>query len=196
MPTDLEEFTPDELLTQPGKPVEAGDPQLAKNLKKSASEATCDMQGKDKKEKHKALCTEIASLKDQLLRAAAELKNTQIRAEREVNHAHQFGLERFIKALIPVIDNLERALESSDTKVKTPLLEGIQLTHQLFLKNLEKFGVEQINPLHQVFDPKRDEAISIQHDSKAKPNTVLKVFEKAYRLHGRLIRAAKVIVSG
>lgn len=126
---------------------------------------------------------------DKLLRLQAEIGNTQRRAERDVTNAHKFALEKFVTELLPILDSLERAIVSGEEQ-----FEGVQLTLKLFCSVLEKFGVEQINPENQPFNPEFHQAISTQV-SEAEPNTVLIVMQKGYLLNGRLIRPALVIVS-
>lgn len=140
---------------------------------------------------------EIAQLKDQLLRTQADAQNARRRAEKDVESAHKYALEKFSAELLPIIDNLERALESTDTS--TPemqaVVEGIELTHKSFLDVLAKFSIKQLDPLGEPFDPQYHEAMSMVPAPDAEPNSVLNVVQKGYTLHGRLIRAAMVVVS-
>jgi molecular chaperone GrpE len=154
----IDELMAHEPTEQKDKPAKVGDSRLDEKLEKAAKEAenleACTVKSQKNKTKSETnienLCEEIGQLKNQLLRAAAELQNTQTRAEREINNAHKFALERFSKALLPIADNLERALEN--TPKNDPHIEGVQLTLQLFLSALEKFGVEQIYPINKPFD--------------------------------------------
>lgn len=136
--------------------------------------------------------------KQQALRAQAELENYRRRAERDVASAHKFGVEQLIITLLPVVDSLTRGLESCDTqdaKVKA-IREGMQLTLDILNKALVKFGVEMIEPaVGEPFDPKLHEAMGMQHDPNVKPNTILKLLQKGYQLHGRVLRAAMVMVA-
>jgi len=139
-----------------------------------------------------------------LLHAKADLQNVQRRAEQDVAKAHKYGLEKFAIELLPVIDSLERALINCDENlthtnenntVLKNMRHGIELTTNLFLKTLQKFGIEQVNPLGKDFNPELHEAMTIKEDPNVKPNTVLEVLNKGYTLNARLIRPALVIVA-
>lgn len=140
---------------------------------------------------------QLAEAKEQVLRAAAEAQNARRRAEREVENAHKYALEKFAAALLPVADNLERALENTDVTADAvkPLAEGVELTYRSFLDVLARFQVEQVNPLGEPFDPQFHEAVSAVPSPDAEPNTVLHVMQKGYTLSGRLLRAAMVVVA-
>ena len=98
---------------------------------------------------------------------------------------------------MPVIDNLERAIEFSDKENETlkPLLEGIDMTVKSFNDAVAKFGVEIVNPQGEQFNPEFHQAMSIQPSNDVTPNTVLAVMQKGYTLNGRLLRPAMVMVS-
>lgn len=133
---------------------------------------------------------------NQQMRERAELENVRRRAERDVSNAHKYALEKFVNELLPVIDSLERALQSdvSDNKYAKKIHEGIELTMSLLLKTIEKFAVKQIDPIDQPFSPELHQAIATQPSDKA-PNTVLEVLQKGYTLNDRVIRPALVVVS-
>lgn len=128
-------------------------------------------------------------------RAMAELENVRRRAEREVSSAHKYGVEKFVDGLLPVIDSLEQALQLAEQAENSSMHEGLELTMKLFLDVLAKHGVQQIDPVGEVFNPELHEAMSMQESADAEPNTVLVVFQKGYKLHERVIRAARVVVS-
>jgi molecular chaperone GrpE len=133
---------------------------------------------------------------ERLLRMQAEADNLQRRMERDVANAHKYALEKFVLELLPVVDNMERSLQvSKEAQADNALLEGIQLTLKSFYAALEKFGVIQVNPEGEAFNPELHQAVSVQIDPNAKPNTVLGVLQKGYLLNNRLIRPAFVIVS-
>lgn len=139
----------------------------------------------------------IADQKDAVLRAAAEEQNVRRRAERDVENAHKFALEKFANDLLPVVDTLERALDaasSEDDGVKATL-EGVELTLKMLLDTLKKHGVEQLDPTGEPFDPQQHEAMSMQPNPDMEPNTVMAVLQKGYSLNGRLVRPAMVVVS-
>lgn len=137
-----------------------------------------------------------AQLRDVQLRAQAEVQNIQKRAEREADNARKFALERFAGALIDVVDNLERALDSTPASEATQALrEGIELTHKSFLEALKRNGVEQVNPLQQAFNAELHQAVSMQPSTEVAANTVTAVLAKGYTLSGRLLRPAMVVVA-
>ena len=139
----------------------------------------------------------IADQKDGVVRAAADIDNIRRRAAQDVEKAHKFALEKFANELLPVIDNLERAIEFSDKENETlkPLLEGIDMTVKSFNDAVAKFGVEIVNPQGEQFNPEFHQAMSIQPSNDVTPNTVLAVMQKGYTLNGRLLRPAMVMVS-
>ncbi len=139
----------------------------------------------------------VDEYKDKNLRVMAEMKNAQERAERDISKAHKFGTEKLIVDLLPVVDSLVRGLESSvNDPQQNSIHEGMQLTLDLLIKTLTKHGVEVINPARgEAFNPEIHEAMSMQQDPKAKPNTILQVLQHGYALNGRVLRAAMVIVA-
>lgn len=132
---------------------------------------------------------------EKAVRAMAELDNVRRRAEREVANAHRYGLEKFIKSLLPIMDSIEEALRLADKNGDKAMHEGLELTMKLFLDALEKNDVQQLDPQGAVFDPQEHEAMSMQVSAEAAPNTVLVVFQKGYKLSDRVIRPARVIVA-
>jgi len=143
-----------------------------------------------------ALLTENAQLKDDLIRAKADVQNVRRRAEQDVEKAHKFSTEKFARELLSVVDNLERAMASCpDEEIVKPFLEGVEMTQKSFLDTLKKFSVEAIDPEGHPFDPALHQAISMVEAPDAEPNTVLNVVQKGYTNHGRLLRPAMVVVS-
>lgn len=141
--------------------------------------------------------TELADARDQMVRALADAQNVRRRAEKDVSNARLFALEGFSRDLLPVIDNLERAVESSncaDPSTKA-IAEGVELTLKSFLDVLKRHHVEQLEPLSEPFDPDFHQAISTVQNPEVEANTVLDVVQKGYTLNGRLLRAAMVVVS-
>lgn len=133
---------------------------------------------------------------DKALRAVAELENNKRRAERDVSNAHKYALERFIDQLIPVVDSLEQALANfNKTEDLQAMRAGIELTLKMFLETLNKFGVVQLDPQGQVFNPQIHEAMSVQETIDQANNTVLMVLQKGYQLSDRVIRPARVIIA-
>ena len=138
---------------------------------------------------------EIAQLKDQVLRSLAEVENIKRRTARDVENAHKFAVERLLNDLFPVVDSLEKAVETAAaTEGAQAIAEGVDLSLKLFVDTLRKSGVEQIDPLGVPFDPQEHEALTMVPNPDAEPNSVMEVMAKGYKLNGRLVRAAKVIV--
>ena len=136
--------------------------------------------------------------KDDVLRVQAEMQNLRRRTEQDVEKAHKYGQEKFSIELLSVMDNLERALDAAsqhdDESVKA-IYDGVNLTLKSFMDCFSKFNIEVIDPLGEPFDPQKHQAMSIQENPEAEPNTVISVLQKGYTLHGRVIRPAMVMVS-
>ena len=132
---------------------------------------------------------------EQYLRAVAELDNVRKRAQRDIEAANRYGLEKFAAELLPVKDSLELAVQNATRADARSLREGQEATLQLLSRALEKLGVSVIDPEGEPFDPARHEAMMAQESSTAEPNSVLKVVQPGYELNGRLLRPARVIVS-
>ena len=134
---------------------------------------------------------------DQILRLQAELDNTRRRAERDVESAHKFGLEKFAQELLPVKDSLEMGLAAAtgDDETVAKLREGTELTLKMFTSVLEKFGVKEVNPVGEAFNPELHQAMTMQESAEQAPNTVLAVMQKGYVLNERLVRPAMVVVA-
>jgi len=140
---------------------------------------------------------EAAAARDAALRAAADAQNVKRRAEQDVEKARKFALEQFARELLPVVDNLERALEATagqDAAVK-PIAEGVELTLKSFLDALKKFNIATVDPQGEPFDPNLHQAMSMVENAAAEPNSVIAVMQKGYTLNGRLLRPAMVMVS-
>lgn len=140
---------------------------------------------------------ELTLAQEQALRAAAEAQNIRRRAEQDVEKAHKFGLEKFVSDLLPVADNLERAIsaaESSGEDIKA-VTEGVELTLKSLLDALKRHNVEPVDPLGEPFDPRLHQAMTAVEKADVEPNTVVNVFQRGYTLHGRLVRPAMVVVS-
>jgi molecular chaperone GrpE len=141
---------------------------------------------------------EAQQAKDDLLRVQAEMQNLRRRTEQDVEKAHKYGQEKLSIELLGVMDNLERSLEaasdSEDDAVKA-IHEGVDLTLKSFVGCFAKFNIEVVDPLGEPFDPLLHQAMSMQENTEAEPNTVIAVMQKGYTLHGRVIRPAMVMVS-
>jgi len=134
-------------------------------------------------------------LRDQYLRSAAELENVRKRAQREVENATRYGLEKFAAELLPVKDSLELAVASAGQADANSLAAGQEATLKLLEKAFAKLDIESIDPLGEPFDPAQHEAVLMQASATAEPNSVLQVVQRGYALHGRLLRPARVIVA-
>lgn len=138
---------------------------------------------------------QLAEAKDQQVRAAADAQNARRRAEQDADKAKKFALEKFVKELLPVVDSLEKGLESMGEGVSETHREGVSMTLKMQLDVLSKFGVEQIDPHGEPFDPQYHEAMTQVANPEMDPNTVMDVMQKGYTLNGRLVRPAMVVVS-
>ncbi len=133
---------------------------------------------------------------DKYVRASAELENLRRRAARDVENAHRYGAEKLASGMLEIKDSLERGLEAvSETADLETLREGKAATLKLLEQTLEKFGVTEIDPEGEPFDPELHEAMSMQESTELEPGSVMMVVQKGYRLHDRLLRPARVIVS-
>lgn len=140
--------------------------------------------------------SDLAEARDAALRAQADAINVQRRAEQDVEKARKFALERFVNELLPVVDNMERALEASgDDEAAKAITEGVELTLKTLVDVLHKNGVETLDPMGEPFDPQVAQAMSMVENPDVEPNTVIAVMQKGYRLNGRLVRPAMVMVS-
>ncbi len=132
---------------------------------------------------------------DKYLRAAAELENVRKRAARDVDNARKFALERFSGELLAVRDSLEMGLSADEQADAAVLRQGSEATLKLLTGTLEQFGVVEIDPHGEPFDPEMHEAMTMQPSADVEPGSVLTVFQKGYMLNGRLLRPARVVVS-
>jgi molecular chaperone GrpE len=135
---------------------------------------------------------------NQLLRANAELENTRRRAKQDVENAHKYALEKFALELLPVKDSLEMGLAAVSAEANesvTQLKEGTELTLKMLAAAMEKFGISEVDPNGEAFDPAVHQAMSMQESADHAPNTVMAVMQKGYQLNDRLIRPAMVVVA-
>lgn len=131
------------------------------------------------------------------LRTKAEAENLKRRADQDVEKARKFALDKFVDSLIPVLDSLDMSLQAAtgDDESIARLREGNEMTLKMFLDALQKNGVQQIDPVGEVFNPQLHEAMSMQESADHAPNSVMVVFQKGYSLNDRLIRPARVVVA-
>ena len=133
--------------------------------------------------------------RDQYLRSVAELDNVRKRAQRDIESAHRYALERFASELLPVRDSLELAVRNGANGDLQSVLAGQEATLKLLEKAFEKFSIKQIDPQGARFDPTQHEAVLMQPTADAAPNSVLTVVQSGYELNGRLLRPARVVVA-
>lgn len=134
---------------------------------------------------------------NQFLRARAELENMRRRAERDVQQARKYSVEKLAADLLPVKDSLEMGLQAADEEGAdvASLREGSELTLKMLEQVLERYEIKLVDPAGEKFDPERHEAMAMQPSREHAPNTVIQVVQKGYALHDRLLRPAMVIVA-
>jgi molecular chaperone GrpE len=134
---------------------------------------------------------------DRFVRAQAEIENVRRRAEKDLQNAHKFALERFAKELLAVVDSLELGLQAAGANEANAdgLREGMELTLKQLSSVLERFDVKPIDPAGERFNPEFHQAMATETDNEVEPNTVVRVFQKGYLLHDRLLRPALVVVA-
>jgi len=134
---------------------------------------------------------------EMVIRARAESENLKKRHSRELENAHKFAIEKFVNELLPVRDSMELGLTAAQDEAAdvAKLVEGTELTLKLLTDVMGKFGIEEINPVGEPFNPEFHQAMAMQPSSDVEPNTVLTVVQKGYTLNERLVRPAMVMVS-
>ena len=150
----------------------------------------------ESEEESPSLEEEIESLKDQVLRAKAEVQNVRRVAEQEVRKARLYGVESLAKNFLSVGDNLERAIESlnEDSKPKD-LEEGLKLILKSYEDALETGGIISIDPKGEPFNPEQHEALSVIENEELEPNSIIEVIQRGFMIQDRVLRPAKVIVT-
>ncbi|GAD89472.1 MULTISPECIES: nucleotide exchange factor GrpE [Vibrio] len=141
--------------------------------------------------------TRLKEQQDSVIRAKAEVENMRRRTEQEMSKARKFAINKFAEELLPVIDNLERAIEAADAEheVIKPVLEGIEMTHKSFIDVVSKNGLKEINPVGEAFNPELHNAVSMVESPDHDSNMVTVVLQKGYELNGRVVRPAMVMVA-
>lgn len=148
-----------------------------------------------------ALEQELESVRDQLMRIAAEFENYKKRMEREQAKMARYAGENILRDLLPTVDNLERALEQGAEGSVDPvaqlggLLEGVELTQKSLLATLERFGVQPVESVGRPFNPGEQDALTMEASSEVPANHVVREFAKGYRFKDRMLRHAQVVVS-
>ncbi|MFP4477067.1 MAG: nucleotide exchange factor GrpE [Desulfatibacillaceae bacterium] len=168
----------------PGDPAVESDPGMEDVLEKDIEQKLLETEEESKQ------------LHDRLLRLSAEFDNYKKRSDREAADFRKFANERLVKDLLPVLDNLERAMEATNGEAASEgLREGVEMTRKELLKILEKNGVTPIDARGQPFDPTFHEAMMQQDHPDHEANTVISEVQKGYLMHGRLLRPSLVIVA-
>ncbi len=142
------------------------------------------------------LKAQLAEKEEEILRMAAEMQNVRHRAERDVESARKFALERFVEGLLPVVDSLELGIEAAEKEGATleKIREGDEMTLRMLIQTLEKFGVKAVHPIGERFNPDHHQAITTQ-PHEGEPDHVVDVMQKGYLLKERVVRPALVVVS-
>jgi molecular chaperone GrpE len=135
---------------------------------------------------------QVAVLQDTVLRTQADMENQRRRNDKQVEDAHKFAVQRFVEALLPVLDSLERGMQAEGDI--NSIREGMQLTLKQFEDALGRFKVEAIDPQGQSFNPELHQAVSTINSPNHSSDTVVNVFQKGYSLNGRVVRPAMVQV--
>ncbi len=139
---------------------------------------------------------ELEEKQDRLLRALADAENIRRRAQRDRDDYVKYATESLIRDLVPVLDNLDRALDSARTTAGAgSVVTGVELIQRELIRVLERAGVTRYSAVGQPFDPTRHEAIARVVSTEAAPNTVVNETAPGYLLHGRVLRAAMVAVA-
>lgn len=164
----------------------------------TATEDSADIEPtpQDLESQLEAVRSEADAAREQYLRAVAELENVRRRAARDVENAHKYGVERMASELLAVKDSMEIGLQAAEASDEdSAVAEGFRATLKLLDQCLAKFGISEIDPEDETFDPELHEAMAAQPSATHEPGTVMMVVQKGYRIHDRLLRPARVIVS-
>jgi len=173
-------------------------PDSQSSVTEKASEATTeDAVEVVEAEHYRELQEQYEQLNNKYLRLAAEFDNYKKRMDREFTRRVQFANEEFLREILPILDDLERAMESSGEgeEDEATLKSGIELVQENFKNILKRRGVEAIESVGQPFDPELHDAVMVQESDKHDSETVIREFEKGYKLGDKVLRHAKVVVS-
>src|SRR4030081_2488686 len=143
--------------------------------------------------------SEIASLRERLMRALAEIENTRRQGERRTEDAQQYAIAHFARELLALVANLRRALGAGAPDPEAAkgdgLIQGVGATDPILTQILNRFGVAELNALNEPFDPMKHEAVMETEETEQPPGNVAQVLEDGYMLHDRLLRPARVVVA-
>ncbi|RUM77807.1 MAG: nucleotide exchange factor GrpE [Candidatus Thioglobus sp.] len=163
---------------------------------KNVEQATTDEQSDDLQTQLEEAQQSAKDNWDKVLRAQAEMENLKRRNAKDLENAHKFALDGFVKALLEVKDSLTMGLKTANEEKATieHIIEGLEMTDKVFLSTMEKFGVEVINPTDGAFNPEFHEAVTMVPMPDKESNSVLEVVQIGFTLNGRLVRPAMVVV--
>lgn len=164
-------------------------------VENGANDADSSEQEETPEDAMAALQAKVDDNWDRYLRAAAETENVRKRASRDVEHARKYALEGFGTEMLAIKDSLELGLEAAESADAASIAEGSKATLKLLTTALERFGITEIDPMGEPFNPEQHEAINMQPSADAEPGSVLAVVQKGYLLNGRLLRPAMVVVA-
>jgi molecular chaperone GrpE len=166
------------------------------NLENGSPESSTQASSAGLEEALAAKIEECKAINDKYLRLAAEFENYKRLAQRDQRDQIKFGNEQLLKELLPVVDNMERAIKASrDNGGSSALIEGVDLTLKQLSATLAKFGVQPVETVGQVFDPSAHQAVAHVPSDSVPSNHIVDEFQKGYRLYDRILRAAMVSVS-
>lgn len=173
------------------------DAEVEKTADEKDENLTADNEVEELKEKLKESQEKEKENYDRLLRLSAEFENYKKRSSREMSDFRKFANEALIRELLAVVDNLERAIQSTETEKQNSesIVEGIEMTLKEILRIFEKFGVKPIESFEKSFDPNYHQAVMREESDAYSENTVLRELQKGYLLHDRLLRPAMVVVT-
>jgi molecular chaperone GrpE len=171
--------------------------ELEENVEETVgaeTEPTTEAVGEESVE---ALQAKVDEHWNELLRTKAEMENLRRRHSRDLENAHKHALDKFIAELLPIADSMELGLQAAQGEQATmdAVKEGLEMTIKMFMGSIGKFGLEQVDPEGQAFDPELHQAMSMQPVEGVEPNQVVTVVQKGYQFNGRLLRPAMVVVS-
>ena len=185
--------------TDSGAPTEPVDDERngADSVDEGTETCAPELSPEELAEQLRVVRTEAKTSWDNALRAQAELENLRKRAQRDLENAHKYGLERFLEELLPIRDSMELGLTAASEEGLDPasMREGVELTLKMLVGVMEKFGIEEVNPLEASFNPEFHQAMSMQEVEGVESGTVTMVMQKGYVLNGRLVRPALVMVA-
>lgn len=197
---EKEDVAPQEDIASPGQPIgEAPDATDTETIVDETGDSGApaeDAMTPVPEDTVESLRDKVASLEDNILRGKADFLNTQRRQEKSRQDAVRYANADLMRSLLGVLDDFDRSLEAAQKAENTQaVVEGVQLVYENLKKELTSQGLEAIDATGQPFDPHVHEAILMQPTAECEPNTVMEQIAMGFRLHDRVLRPAKVIVS-